>query len=192
MRRLPAWPLLVTLLVLPACAEPPNKELGQAQGALDAARAAGAEQYAPAEDQTAADSLKAANDAVTQRDYRLALNNALESRERAQNAARQAAETRARVRSEVERSMAEVASLLAQANARVANAEKSRGPRRNLREAQQLLARVNEDVQKAGAAMKAGDYLAAQPALSGIKERIGQVTSLISQPATSQSSRRAQ
>jgi hypothetical protein len=40
--------------------------------------------------------------------------------------------------------------------------------------------------------MKAGDYLAAQPALSGIKERIGQVTSLISQPATSQSSRRAQ
>jgi len=166
--------------------------MDQAQGALDAARAAGAEQYAPAEYQTAADSLKAANDAVTQRDYRLALNNALESRERAQNAARQAAETRARVRSEVERSMAEVASLLAQANARVANAEKSRGPRRNLREAQQLLARVNEDVQKAGAAMKAGDYLGAQPALSGIKERIGQVTSLISQPATSQSSRRAQ
>lgn len=191
MRRLPAW-LLVALLVLPACAEPPNKELGQAQGALDAARAAGAEQYAPAEYQTAADSLKAANDAVTQRDYRLALNNALESRERAQNAARQAAETRARVRSEVERSMADVAALLAQANARVAGAEKNRAPRRNLRDAQQLLARVNEDVQKAGAAMKAGDYLAAQPALSGIKERIEQVTTLLNQPAASQSSRRPQ
>jgi len=190
MRRLPAW-LLAMLLLLPACAEPPNKELGQAQGALDAARAAGAEQYAPAEYQTAADSLKAANDAVNQRDYRLALNNALESRERAQNAARQAAETRARVRSEVERSMAEVAALLAQANARVAAAEKGRAPRRNLRDAQQLLARVNEDVQKAGAAMTSGDYMAAQPVLSGIRERIEQVTTLLNQPP-SQSSRRPQ
>jgi len=178
MRRLPAW-LLAALLVLPACAEPPNKELNQAQGALDAAKAAGAQQYAPAEYQTAADSLKAANDAVNQRDYRLALSNALDSRERAQNAARQAAETRARVRSEVERAMAEVAGLIAQANARVTAAEKNRGPRRHLREAQQLLARVNDDVQKAGAAMKAEDYLAAQPALSGIKERIQQVLSLL-------------
>jgi len=191
MRRLPAW-LLVTLLVLPACAEPPNKELNQAQGALDAARAAGAEQYAPAEYQTAADSLKAANDAVNQRDYRLALSNALDSRERAQNAARQAAETRARVRSEVERSMAEVAALVAQANARVATAEKGRGPRRNLREAQQLLASVNADVQKAGAAMKSEDYIAAQPALSGVRERIQQVMALLEPAPASQSPRRAQ
>ncbi len=191
MRRLPAW-LLATLLVLPACAEPPNKELNQAQGALDAARAAGAEQYAPAEYQTAADSLKAANDAVSQRDYRLALSNALDSRERAQNAARLAAETRARVRSEVERSMAEVAALLAQVNGRMATAEKNRGPRRNLREAQQLLARVNEDVQKAGAAMKAGDYIAAQPVLSGIRGRIQQVMALLEQPPAAQSSRRPQ
>jgi hypothetical protein len=189
MRRLPAW-FLATLLVLPACAEPPNKELGQAQGALDAAKAAGAQQYAPAEYQTAADSLKAANDAVAQRDYRLALSNALDSRERAQNAARQAAETRARVRSEVERAMAEVAALNAQANARVAAAQKNRGARRNLREAQDLLARVNADVQKAGAAMSAEDYLAAQPALDGIKERIEQVLKLIEQPAASQSPRR--
>jgi hypothetical protein len=191
MRRLPAW-LLVTLLVLPACAEPPNKELNQAQGALDAARAAGAEQYAPAEYQTAADSLKAANDAVNQRDYRLALSNALDSRERAQNAARQAAETRARVRSEVERSMAEVAALVAQANARVATAEKGRGPRRNLREAQQLLASVNADVQKAGAAMKSENYIAAQPALSGVRERIQQVMVLLEPAPASQSPRRAQ
>lgn len=188
MRRLPAW-LLATLLVLPACAAPPNKELGQAQGALDAAKAAGAQQYAPAEYQTAADSLKAANDAVTQRDYRLALSNALDSRERAQNAARQAAETRARVRSEVERAMAEVAGLIAQANARVTAAEKSNIPRKNLREAQQLLARVNADVQKAGAAMEAEDYLAAQPALDGIKERIQQVSTLLDQRTASQAPR---
>jgi len=189
MRRLPAW-LLATLLVLPACAEPPTKELNQAQGALDTARAAGAEQYASEEYRNAAAALKAANDAVTQGDYRLALSNALDSRERAQNAARVAAETRARVRSEVERAMADVAALLGQANARVRAAEKSRSPQRNLREAEQLLARVNADGQKAGAAMKADDYLAAQPALEGIKQRIGRVLYLLDQQGASQSSRR--
>jgi hypothetical protein len=188
MRRLPVW-FVATLVALAACAEPPSKEINQAQGALDAARAAGADQYAPEEYKAAADTLKAANDAVTQRDYRLALNNALDSRDRAQSAARLAAETRARVRGEVERSMAEVAAMLAQANARVTAAEKSRPPRRNLREAQQLLARVNADVQKAGAAMKAEDYAAAQPALNGIRERIGRVLWLLDQPAQSQSSR---
>src|SRR5262245_3887539 len=119
--------------------DPPDKEMEQARGAIAAARAAGAADYAHDEIAAAEQALKSAHDAVEQRDYRLALNNALESRERAQNAAKQAAETRARVRSEVERSMAEVASLLAQANARVAAAEKTRGPRRNLREAQQVL-----------------------------------------------------
>src|SRR5687767_6447748 len=156
MRRPPAW-FLAALLVLPACAEPPNKEIDQAQGALDAARAAGADQYAPDEYRAAASALKAANDAVAQRDYRLALNNALDGRERAQNAARQAAETRARLRGEVERSMAEIAGMLAQANGRIAAADKLRIPRRTVRTAQPLLATINADVQKAGAAMKAED-----------------------------------
>ena len=189
MRRLPAW-LLVTLLVLPACAEPPTKELNQAQGALDAARAAGADQYAPDEYRAAADALKSANDAVEQRDYRLALNNALDSRERAQNAVREAAITRARVRSEVERAMSQIAAMLAQASTRVAAAEKGKGPRRNLHEAQQLLARVNADVQKTGEAMKADDYMAAQAALNGIRERIQQVIAMLEPPGASQSSRR--
>jgi len=189
MRCLPAW-CLATLLVVAACAEPPNKEINQAQGALDAARAVGAEQYAPTEFRAAAEALKSANDAVTQGDYRLALNNALDSRERAQNAARVAAETRARVRSEVERAMAEVAAQLAQANARVAAAAKSRTPRRTLREAQQILSGVNDDVQKAGAAMKAEDYMTAQPALSGIRERLGRVMYLLDQPQALQSPRR--
>lgn len=190
MRRPPAWLLVTLLVVVSACAEPPSKEINQAQGALDAARAAGADRYADDEYRAAAAALKAANDAVAAGDYRLALNNALDSRERAQNAARQAAEGRARVRGEVERSMAEVASLLAQANGRVAAAGKTRVPRRTLREAQQLLAAVNDDVQKAGAAMKAEDYASAQPALIGIKERLARVISLLEKSTASQSSRR--
>ena len=67
--------------------EPPDKEMQQAQGAIDAARAAGADQYAHEEFAAAQEALTHANEAVEQRDYRLALNHALDSRERAQNAA---------------------------------------------------------------------------------------------------------
>jgi len=106
-----AW--LVVVLVAISCAEPPHKEMDQAQGAIDAARAAGAEQYAAAEFTAATKALTQSNEAVTARDYRLALNYALESREQAQNAARTAADTRAKLRGDVERSIAEVISCSA-------------------------------------------------------------------------------
>ena len=190
MRRLMSCAALLAALCIAACGEPPNKEMDQAQGAIDAARAAGAEQYAADEYTAATTALKQANDAVTQRDYRLALNFALESREHAQNAARDAAETRARVRGEVERGLAEVAALLAQANSRVAAAEKTRVPRRTLRDAQQNLARVNDDVQKAGAAMQAEDYRSVQPVVDGLKERIQAIIAALDAAAGAQSAQR--
>jgi hypothetical protein len=182
--------LIVALVVSPACGTPPHKEMDQAQGAIDAARAIGADRYASTEFAAATASLKLADEAVTQRDYRLALNHALESREHAQNAAREAADTRARIRGEVERSMAEVAALMAQANTLLAAAEKSRVARRTLTEARSRLAEVNGSVQKAGAAMKADDYMAAQPALQGVKERIEGVVATLDAAVAAQSSRR--
>jgi hypothetical protein len=181
---------LAAALLVCACAEPPNKEIGQAQGAIDTARAAGADRYAPEEYNAATEALKQSGDAVTQRDYRLALNHALESREHAQNAAREAAERRARIRGAVERSMAEVATQLAQVNTRMAAVEQSRVPRRALRSVQQELAQVNADVQKAGAAMQSEDYMAAEPVLKGIKERIAAVNQSLDQLTASQSQRR--
>ena len=73
--------ILLPALLIVACGEPPNKELHQAQGAIDAARAAGAAVYAPEELKGAVDALTHAQEAVGQRDYRLALNHALDSRE---------------------------------------------------------------------------------------------------------------
>jgi hypothetical protein len=164
-----AW--ITVACLASACAEPPSKEMAQAQGAIDAARAVGAERYASQEFSAAVTALTQSNEAVTQRDYRLALNHALESREHAQNAAREAADARARIRGEVERSMAEIAALLAQANNAVSDAEAARAPRAALRTTRQALAQVNSAVQKAGAAMKADDYLAAEPLLKGVKEQ---------------------
>jgi hypothetical protein len=190
MRRALSGAVLIASLSLSACAEPPNKEMDQAQGAIDAARAAGAERYATAEFTAATTTLAQAREAVSQRDYRLALNHALESREHAQNAAREAADTHARMRGEVERAMGEAEALLARASTAVASAERSRVPRATLREAGRALDAITADVQKAGAAMKAEDYAGAQPILEGLKERIEQVIVSVTPPATTQTAPR--
>jgi len=183
-----AWLLLAFLVS--ACAAPPNKEMDQAEGAIDTARAAGADRYATNEYNAATEALKNANAAVTQGDYRLALNYALESREHAQNSAREAAETRARLRGEIERNMAEVAALMAQADTRLEAARKTRAPRRVLDEIAVAIAGVNQDVQKAGEAIKADDYVAARTAIDGVKERIQQAIAAIDEAATPAGQRR--
>ena len=173
-RPLRAW--VLALVLLTACGTPPHKEIDQAQGAIDAARAAGGDRFATDEFNAATASLKLANDAVDQRDYRLALNHAIESREHAQNAARLAAETHGRLRGDVERSSLEVTSLIAQANGRLTTAERTaRVSRRVVSDARKSLAAVNADVQKAGAAVEAQDYVKAQALLMGAKERIVRV-----------------
>lgn len=189
MGRLRARACILAAAFAVACGTPPNKEMDQAQGAIDAARAAGADRYATTEFEAATASLELAHQAVAQRDYRLALNHALESRDHAQNAAREAADNRARIRGEVERTMAEVAGLLARANAAVDAAEKARVPRATLTEARTALAQVNDDVQKAGAALEADDYMAAQPPLMDVRERIEAIIKTLEE-AASQSSRR--
>jgi HAMP domain-containing protein len=172
-----------------ACTSPPNKEMDQAQGAIDAARAAGADRYAQAEFAAATTALKNATDAVDQGDYRLALNHAIDSREQAQNAARVAADTRARVRGEVERSIAEVSALITQVNAWIASPAAARTPRTR-RTAQQVVTQSTADVQKAGSAMQAEDYAGAQKLMTATKERLQKALPAAPTAATAQSTRR--
>ena len=183
-----AW--LAVVLVAISCADPPHKEMDQAQGAIDAARAAGAEQYAASEYAAATQALKQANDAVTARDYRLALNYALESREQAQNAARTAADTRAKLRGDVERSIAEAKSLIAQARARVDGPSGAQIPRGTRRTAQQRLKQLEGELQKADASLQAEKYMDAERLLMGVKQQIQSVVTTISRGSSSQSQRR--
>lgn len=176
--------------LISACADPPNKEIDQAQGAIDAARAAGGERYAATEYAAATASLQSANDAVALRDFRLALNHALASREHAQNAAREAADGKARTGAEVERTMAEIAGLLAQANTQITAAQRARVPEGLLREPAAEIEAVNAVVQKAGEAVNADDYLGAQAMIQGVKDRIQKSIAAIDAATTSQSARR--
>jgi hypothetical protein len=140
--------------------------MDQAQGAIDAARAARADRYATTEYEAAVTALKRANEAVAQRDYRLALNHALDSRERAQAAAKEAADQQAALRSGAERRLGELTALLDQANQRLAAAEAARMPRRALMAPRAAIAAASGSLQKAGTEIHTGDYQASQARLS--------------------------
>lgn len=146
--------------------DPPEKEMQQAQGAIDAARAAGADRYAVEEFTAATEALKNANIAAQQRDYRLALNHALDSLERAQNAAKQAADGQATARANADRAVGAAVAALTAAEAKLKAAEAARVPARILTAARAALADASQRVQEARTAFTNGDYPSAIDAAS--------------------------
>lgn len=136
-----------------------------AQGAIEAARAAGAERFAAAELAAAIDALKRSHDAAADNDYRQALNHALDSFERAQNAAKFAVEGRANARGEAERAVAQVATLLATAETQI---KASPLPARSLNAPQKTIDSAGKALQEARKALEKEDYLAVGPALAGV------------------------
>lgn len=160
--------LLALTFAFAACGEPPDKELHQAQGAIDAARAAGAAIYAPDELKAAVDALAHARDAVGERDYRLALNNALDSRERAQNAAKMAADQKAAARSDAERMLSEVTSALTVAKARLDAAVASHQGKALAPSTETVVSSARSAADDAGKLLATQDYLGAKARLEGV------------------------
>jgi len=151
--------LVVATLAAGACGDPPDKEIDQAQGAIDAARAAGADQYAHEEFTAAIEALKRAHEAVGQRDYRLALNHALDSRDRAQNAAKEAADHKASARTDADRALTDATAALSEARAKLRAAENARVASKTLVDARRAIADGEQAIQEARAAFDHGEYL---------------------------------
>jgi len=159
-----------------ACSTPPDKEIQMAQSAIDAARAAGADRLAPDEFAAATDALKRANDAVAQRDYRLALNHALDARERAQSAAKEAAGRRAGARRDADRALTDAGTALTAAQAKLKAAETAHAPAALLTQARTTMADAARDVQKARTAFEEGDYRAVLDAAAKITATLRQIS----------------
>jgi len=187
--------VLLCVALVSGCGEPPDKELHQAQGAIAAARAAGAERYAADEYKAAIDALARADTAVAERDYRLALNNALDARERAQNAAREAADRKAAARGRAERLLAETTTALAAATARIEAAHAAQLPRKSLTAASDGVVAVQRALQEAGAALGREDYQEAQrilePQIAAARAIVLQVDQAIAERPTAKPARRA-
>ncbi len=184
MRRSICLGVLPLFALLAGCGEPPHKEMNQAQGALDAARAAGAEQFAEAEFAAAVNALAQSEQAVTQNDYRLALNLAIDSRTRAQDAATTAVENRAKARGDAERVLAEANAAITQARSRLADPAQSKLPRRTLTEATSALDAVENTMQEARAALQANDYRRVMELAEGVSARIPEILATLEKIAT--------
>jgi hypothetical protein len=113
-------PLALSACLLAGCSNPPTKEHDQAVAALAAARTAEAAAYAPDELQAAEAALGKYADAVAQGDYRQALSDAIDARDRAFEAARQAATQKAAARSQLQQAIADLDTALKAATARLA------------------------------------------------------------------------
>ena len=157
---------------LAACATPPTREMDEAQSTIDAARAAGAEQYVPAAYAAAVTALGEAKRAVEDGDFRLALSHALEAREEAQDAAKQAASQKAVVRREVEHTLDAVAADIEELDRRLAAARDARIPARQMAQNRMTRRAVETTVQEARTALAHDDYVTARESAKGLSERV--------------------
>jgi len=177
------------LLICAACSEPPHKEIDRAQGAIEAARAAGAEQYAQASFAAATTAMQETHEAVEQRDYRLALSRAIDANDRALEAATQAADGKARARSEAEVAVARASPFLRQLDDRLKAAEGARLTPTELAPARQARTEADRTLQEARAAVDRGDYAAATMSVNGLAEKITAETRSLDELITQRTAR---
>ena len=166
--------------------DPPDKEMQQAQGAIDAARAAGADQYAHDEFTAAQEALTHANEAVNDRDYRQALNYALDSRERAQNAAALAADGKAAARVDADRAINAATAAVNELAQKLKTSDPSKRPssppRKGLTDGERAL-------QEARAAFSKADYPTARKKAGEASEAVAAANKAL-EPSTGTANRR--
>jgi hypothetical protein len=150
------------LILAAACSGPPQKEIDQAQAALDSARAAGADRYATSEYAEAASSLQKAHDAVTQRDYR----------QRAQEALRVAPEGKTRAHDAAVKDYDRTASRANELQTRLREADAARVPARDLQTPRSTLAEARQALQEASAAITAGNFEAVSKSLTEVRGKL--------------------
>jgi len=159
MRRLALAVLVVSsLTAVAACSQPPAKERGQAEGAIAAARAASAEVYAADELLAAEAALARYDEAVTQKDYRQALNAALDARDRGYEAVKRASTAKADARGQAERLVIALDTLAATINDRISGAATPRITGANAQLLRQAVATSARALQEARTAIDDGQY----------------------------------
>jgi len=192
MSRLPVLLGTITCAVFlfVACSAPPTKEIDRAQQAIDAARAAGAEQYAAESFTAATTALQQSHEAVDQRDYRLALSRAVDSTDRAEEATHTAADNKAKARTQTEAAVNTANAAVMHLQARLKAAEEARVPARELAPAKETLKDAEGALQKARALLAAQNYAGANQAVSGLDEQIRSEIRVVEAAITLRTARR--
>lgn len=164
--------VLVPFTLIACGGDPPDKEIQQAETAIEVAVTSGADRYASDELKAARDAVAHAREAVADRDYRLALNHALDGRERAQNAAVQASANRIAARDAADKAISSAVSALDAASSRLKAADAAHVSPRTLAEPRATVADAETRLQEARAAWENGDFPLATTAATAARERL--------------------
>jgi hypothetical protein len=171
-RRPATWILILLACVPIACSEPPQKEIDAAQAAVDAAKAADAEGYAADEYTPAVTALQKSRASVDKRDYRQALNYAIDARQRAAEAAKQTATAKAHTRVAAETLVTECSARVSQLDTDIRVAEGAHVPSRDLRSMRTTLADAESALQEARKSMNAGNYAEVMTSLTEVRRKL--------------------
>jgi hypothetical protein len=163
---------LLLLLFAAGCSEPPQKEIDQAQAAVDAARAGGADKYAPDDYTAATTALQKAHEAVDQRDYRQALSYAIDARQRAADATRQAEGGKTRAHRAADALVTDCSARISQLDTDIRVAASLHVPPKALRPARAELAGARTALQEARSSIEAGNYQEVVDRLAGVRKKI--------------------
>ena len=172
---------VLLLAALSACAAPPDKELSTAQGAIDAARAAGAGEFAASELAAAEQMLHRARASVTERDYRAALAHALDAHLQAQAAAKAAADGRVTARLAADEALDAFARRIEEVEAHLAAPEAKRVPAPARTAAETAVRRALDALATARAAVERGE-LSALPAIEAVDAALAKADAGLRRP----------
>ena len=158
--------VIITACLMAACGDdPPNKELQQAQQAIDTARTSGAERYSTDEFAASEAALKRAQAAVVARDYRQALNDALDARDRAQTATNDTTAKKIAAKDATDRLLHDAALAIVDARAKLRAAEATRRSPKLVAGVRRDVGESENHVQEARTAFDNGEYLDAEKLL---------------------------
>ena len=146
--------------------------MDQAQAAIDAAKAAAADTYAADEYNAAVTALQKSHASVDQRDYREALNYAIDARQRATEAAKQAGIASAHTRVAAEKLVTECSTRASQLDTDIKVAEGAHVAPRDLRSARTTLADAQTALQESRRSIGAGNYAEVASALTEVRRKL--------------------
>jgi hypothetical protein len=172
-RRWSCVTVVILALLAAGCGDdPPNREIQQAQQAIDIAHKLDADRYSTDEFKAAQDALTRARADVVARDYRQALNDAIDARDRAQTAAKDTVDKKDVMKVDVDRSLHDAALAIVDARAKLRTAEAAHRPARIVIPMRRAVADAEMRVQEARTAFDKGDYLNAGDVLTKTRARL--------------------
>ncbi|MBT5876181.1 MAG: DUF4398 domain-containing protein [Candidatus Latescibacteria bacterium] len=169
--------VLAVLITLSACSEPPTDELMQAEAAIQAAQAEGAEDYVADDYRAASDALSDAKSKTESRDYDAAKSSALEAKMKADIAKTKVVAEKLKLRGELESTLTGMGQEWDDLMTTAGKKRLSRAARTSLADTRKSYAALITDVQDHAAAE---DYIGAMQILREARATATGVRELIS------------